>query len=213
MRFSPRLSLLLLALVFMLSGCSSRAGSSSSSAADTSLKAIPQADAQGQVPVGSFVTAPSEIDGFVLNEYNEALTASGYFYATWTAGTPTDYTNSEGKEAKLYDAQIYMIVYEGTDAEDAASRAAGWLAAAQQKYDIQEESTAGIGTDPSATADCHILTYSIEDDANPYTGGASAFVSSGSAAVCVETVRTPSWEGDTEEVLRSFLKKLEILSE
>ena len=57
MRFSPRLSLLLLVLAFVLSGCSSRAGSSSSSAADTSLKAIPQSDAQGQIPVGSFVTA------------------------------------------------------------------------------------------------------------------------------------------------------------
>lgn len=203
------LLILLPALLCMLSGCS--AGSSSSSrTADTSLTAIPQADPQGKVPIGSGVAVPSGIDGFVLSEYNEALTASGYFYAAWTAGEPSDYVNSDGEEAELYDAQIYMIVYEGTDSGDAASRAAGWLAAAREEYDVLEEgegSLPGFSREPAPK--CDLLSYASAGGSNPYAGGASAFASAGSTAFCVEVLRTPAWEGDARKVLLDFLQQVE----
>lgn len=205
-RFLP---VLLLALLCILSGCSAGPASSSRTA-DTSLTAIPQTDPHGKIPIGSGVAVPPGIDGFVLNEYNEALTANGYFYAAWTAGEPSDYVNSDGEEAALYDAQIYMIVYEGTDGEDAASRVAGWLAAAREKYDVLEErkgSLPGFSREP--VPKCDLLSYASSGGSNPYIGGASAFASAGSTAFCVEVLHTPAWEGDSYTVLLDFLRQVE----
>lgn len=191
--------LILMAGSLLLCGCAGKG--LNASAGDTSLMEIPEANEDGAVSIGGLVEAPASIDGFTLTEYNEALTASGYYYAAWTTGDAVPYTNSDGEEAELYPAQIYMIAYEGTDEADAASRAAAWLAAADQQYEVGEKTETDSGT---------ILSYSIPASSNPYCSGASAFSSAGTCAYCVEVLRTEDWSGDPGSVLSDFLQALSL---
>ena len=207
-----RLILLCLLSALLLAGCAGGgSGSDSASSGDTSLMEIPEADENGRIPVGSSVLAPAQFENFEIGEYNAALTASGFYYATWVTGSPTDYTNSDGDEAKLYDAQVYMVVYEGTDPDDAASKAAGWLEAARQSYRISETSTQTLGDGITPDdAECTVLAYTNEEASNPFAAGASAFFSSGKTAVCVEAVHTSGWNGDPGAVLDKFLKQMTV---
>ncbi|MBP3914253.1 MAG: hypothetical protein J6D14_07595 [Lachnospiraceae bacterium] len=186
-----------LAMIFMC-GCSAGPMSSLGDA-DTSLTTIPKADDSGMVAIGKLIKAPAETDGFKLTEYNEALSASGLIYAAWTTGEPSAYTNSDEEEVQLYPAQIYMIVYEGTDADDAASKAAGWLAAAEKQYNVTQKDESNGRT---------VLSYSVQNETSPYSEGTSAFFTDGTAACCVEVQRTSEWEGNPGEILAHFLDQL-----
>ena len=201
-RFFALIPALLLSLLLSLAGCSSPSNALLGSV-QKDAHALPVPDADEKIYLGRHVRAPFKSGEFVLNETNEALAASGFFYATWTTGEPVDFTNSNGENAKLYDAQIYAVVYEAPSSEDADMKAIGWAEAARQRYEISSEQTLPIGDHG-----CAFLEYLTPAETTPFEGGASAFFSVGSTAVCAELQYAPGWIGDPAESLKDFLKEL-----
>ena len=63
-------------------------------------------------------------EGLTPRENNDALTANGMYYATWSIGEAEPYTNEDGDEAQLYDAQVYVLLAGYNKAEKAKSSAA-----------------------------------------------------------------------------------------
>lgn len=162
---------------------------------------LPEADENGMFIVGNNISAPHDWDQMALNEYNEALAANGFYYATWTSGTPSTITNSEGEEALLYPAQLYMITYEGTNPDDAGSKAVGWLAQARKSYKITKETTYTANG-----REYVILEYTYKDSSNPYAQGCSAFLTSeDETAICAELVSVDPQDGTLSDLLKSFL--------
>lgn len=162
---------------------------------------LPEADENGMFVVGNNISAPHDWDQMTLNEYNEALAANGFYYATWTSGTPSKITNSEGEEALLYPIQLYMITYEGTNPDDAGSKASGWLAQARKNYKITNETTYAANG-----REYVILEYTNTDSSNPYAQGCSAFLTSADeTAICAELVSVERQDGELLGLLTSFL--------
>lgn len=165
---------------------------------------LPAPDENGMFSVGNNIYAPHSLGDMTLNEYNEALSANGFYYATWTSGDPSAITNSEGEAALLYPRQLYMITYEGTNSSDAGSKAVGWLAAAKKNYRVTEEYAFS-----AAGREYTILEYTFADASNPYAQGVSAFITSeNETALCAELVSTD--ENDSlRTLLESFLTSLQ----
>lgn len=170
-------------------------------AEDDAAIPLPEADENGMFVVGNNISAPHDLGQLALNEYNEALAANGFYYATWTSGTPSAITNSEGEEALLYPVQLYMLTYEGTNPGDAGSKAAGWLAQARKNYKITSETTYAANG-----REYVVLEYTHKDSSNPYAQGCSAFLTSeDETAVCVELVSVEPQDGELPVLLKSFL--------
>ena len=73
-------------------------------------------------------------DGMDDRENNEALAANGMYYATWSIGEGRPYTNEDGKEAQVYDAQIYLLLGGYKSAEEAENTLAQWKDMAGLQY-------------------------------------------------------------------------------
>lgn len=171
---------------------------------DNETVPLPEADENGMFVVGNNISAPRDWEQMALNEYNEALAANGFYYATWTSGTPSAITNSEGEEALLYPVQLYLITYEGTDPDDAGSKASGWLAQARKNYKITNETTYTANG-----REYVILEYTYKDSSNPYAQGCSAFLTSADkTAICAELVSVDPQDGTLLAQLKSFLDRV-----
>ncbi len=141
-------------------------------------------------------------DGFVLNESNDILSIAGLYYATWTAGEGEAITNAQGKEAVLYDAQIYVLLKECESDEDAAADIADWMKREESAYETSESTVTAAGRDFTA------LALTKAQDENPYHHGAAAFGVIGSNAVSVELLCRETWDGDPMATLTAFLNGL-----
>ncbi|MBQ8055126.1 MAG: hypothetical protein IJV58_10695 [Oscillospiraceae bacterium] len=171
---------------------------------DSTKPALPEADENGMFVFGNNISAPRDWGQMALNEYNEALAANGFYYAAWTSGTPSAITNSEGEEALLYPVQLYMITYEGTDPDDAGSKASGWLAQARKNYKITNETTYTANG-----REYVILEYTYKDSSNPYAQGCSAFLTSADeTAICAELVSVEPQDTALPAQLKSFLDRV-----
>ena len=171
---------------------------------DNETVPLPEADENGMFVVGNNISAPRDWEQMALNEYNEALAANGFYYATWTSGTPSAITNSEGEEALLYPVQLYLITYEGTDPDDAGGKASGWLAQARKNYKITNETTYTANG-----REYVILEYTYKDSSNPYAQGCSAFLTSADkTAICAELVSVDPQDDTLPAQLKSFLDRV-----
>lgn len=185
-------------------GASPEAASSGSASSRDIDTPLPEADENGKFIVGNTISAPYRFSGLTLNEYNEALAANGFYYATWIIGEPSSITNSDGENALLYPLQLYMVTYEGTDPADAGSKASGWLAAARKNYTITSERTFS-----AAGREYTLLEYIFTDASSPFVQGASAFLTSeGETAVCAELLSVEDKGNFLRETLESFLLSL-----
>ena len=120
----------------------------------------------GWVNVGGIVgvDTPAGLDS---REYNDTLGVNGMYYATWSSGTAEPYTNAEGQEAEVYDAQVYLLLAGYDEAGKAEDAAAEWLDMAAGQYSVED----------TATATCNgqeytVITYTFSFDTNPYQRGA-----------------------------------------
>ena len=144
------------------------------------------------------VDTPAGIDH---RENSDALAVKGMYYATWSIGEPEPYTNEEGDEAQLYDAQIYLLLAGYDGLEKAEESAAQWQAMANDRYAVdQAQSAACNGQEFS------VLTYAFDSETNPYARGASAFGVYGNYAVSVELSCRETFTSDPLEVLTDFLE-------
>lgn len=165
----------------------------------------PEAAADGSVWEDSWVTVGGVVgvdtpEGMDHRENNEALAVNGMYYAAWSIGEGRPYTNEDGEDAELYDAQIYLLLDEHKSAQDAGNTLTRWMELAQRQYAVAqtaEESHNG--------QDFTVITYSFDSDTNPYARGASAFGICGDYAVSVELACQEDFDGDAAQLLAGFL--------
>ena len=165
----------------------------------------PEKAADGQDWDKSWVTVGSIIgvdtpDGMEAQENNEALEAQGMSYATWSIGDAVPYTNADGDEAKLYDAQVYLLLSGSKSAELAEGALAQWQEMARQQYAIE-----GTATQTHNGQEFTVITYSFDSETNPYARGASAYGVYRNYAVSVEFVCQRDFDGDAAQLLAQFL--------
>lgn len=147
--------------------------------------------------------AAEPMEDFAFGESDDILGLSGVYYATWTNGDKRDFTNAEGEETVIFDAQIYVVAQECRTEEDAQRNVAAWSAREKQNYRIGEEF--GITLNGR---DYIMLTMLSGKAGNPYGFGAAAFTVSGSNALCVELVCSDSFTGNPQAVLEAFINGL-----
>lgn len=144
------------------------------------------------------VEAPED---FELGEYNDALSVNGIWYAVWNCGAePTPFTNAEGEEAEVYDAQIFLVLKECGSEDEAKANVADWVDREARSYetgDSQEITAAG-----QLFSGRPLLSSSAE---NPYSRGASAFAVRGETAISAELLCIESFQGDPTAILERFL--------
>ncbi len=140
------------------------------------------------------------LEGFTLNESNDALFMSGLYYATWTSGNGRDFVNSEGEKAVVYDAQIYVLLEECRDPEAAEEAVGTWTARERHSYETGEACTKTFGTQ-----DFTVLPLIAGSEGNPYTHGTAAFAVRNQWAVSVEFVCSDLFDGDSQALLEQFL--------
>lgn len=165
----------------------------------------PEKTADGQDWEESWITVGSIIgvdtpDGMDHRENNEALAANGMYYATWSMGEGVPYTNADGEDAELYDAQVYLLVGGYQSDKDAENTLIQWKDMASLQYVVEsttEENHNGV--------DFTVITYTFDSEDNPYARGASAFGCYRNFAVSVELTCQQDYIGNTVQLLGEFL--------
>lgn len=181
---------MLLVVCILLSGCA---------------QLPPEKAADGQdwnenwVTVGAVLGVDTP-EGLTPQENNEALSASGMYYATWSIGEATPYVNAEGEDATLFDAQVYALLARAESTEKAEGTRDNWLAMAQGQYNICQTTTE-VCNGQTFT----VITYTYDSDSNPYAFGASAFGVYRNYAISVELSCQEAFSGDPQEILLDFL--------
>ena len=181
-----------LALVLCLTGCGQ---------VPPALAADGAAWNEAWVTVGNVVGVDTP-EAMTPRENSDALAASGMYYATWSIGEAEPYTNEDGEDAQLYDAQVYLLLAGYTAAEKAEEKAAEWMAMANDRYAVEE--TQAITCNGQ---DFTVLTYTFASETNPYAKGASAFGVYRNYAVSVELSCQADFSGDPLEILTDFLNR------
>lgn len=182
-----RIAMILLAAVLLLTGC---AGADSQR--DPSWE-------ESWTAMGSLL-AIEPLEDFPLNESNDVLGISGLYYATWTCGEGQAYVNSEGEDAMVYDAQIYVLLKECTDGQAADLEVATWIDLEKQSYEAGEQETLTVGSQ-----EYQVLPLANGKESNPYPSGISAFAVRGKNAISVELVYSDRFTGSPRETLERFL--------
>lgn len=141
-------------------------------------------------------------EGMTLRENNDALSAKGMYYATWSIGEGETAVNEDREDAQIYDAQVYLLLagYDSTGKAEAA--AAEWLDMASEQYDVET-----TGAESCNGQTFTVITHTYTSEANPYARGASAFGVYGNYAVSVELSCREGFDGDTPELLTDFLER------
>lgn len=151
------------------------------------------------VTVGGIVGVDTP-EGMDPRENNEALAANGMYYATWSVGESEPYTNADGDEAQLYDAQVYLLLGGYKSTEDAENTLSQWKSMAELNYAVGETST-----QTHNGQEFTVITYTFESEENPYARGASAFGVYRNYAVSVELTCREGFQGDASQLLGGFL--------
>ena len=187
-----RMICLILALCLLLTGCS---GHYPDRAVDGAAW-----DREWTI-LGTVLGVEEPGDGLTLSENPVVLSGDATYYAVWTIGEGTQYTNEEGKDATVYDAQLYLLLYGCGDEEQARQAVSDWTEREHQVYDITQTS------DLTANAqDYSLLHYRTISDTNPYERGVVAFGVYRSYAVSAELTCAEGFEGDEAEILGRFLQ-------
>lgn len=157
-------------------------------------------DESGALEVGTVLTVRNTDERLKLLDNKTALAADGLYYATWGIGDSEPYENSDGETVDLYDAQLYLLLSETKDQEEAQKSMDTWLDAARTNYNVsaEEEITGGGQT-------YTMLTYTCKSPDTPYARGVSAFAVSDDSAVCIELTCVEGFQEDLRNILTDFL--------
>ena len=151
------------------------------------------------VTVGNVVGVDAP-EGMDHRENNEALAANGMYYATWSIGEGEPYTNADGEEATLYDAQVHLLLGGFKSGEEAQDTMAQWQEMAQAQYTVGETAEAVHNGQKFS-----LITYTFDGETNPYARGASAFGVYRNYAISVEFTCREGFDGGAEKLLAQFL--------
>ena len=139
-------------------------------------------------------------NGLTLSENPVVLTGDDTHYATWTIGEAAAYTNEDGKETELYDAQLYLLLYGCADEAGADEAVADWIEREQEVYQITDVVSENCNGQAYT-----VMLYEVGSDTNPYARGAVAFGVYENYAVSAELTCVDSFTGDAHEILTVFL--------
>ena len=151
------------------------------------------------VTVGEIVGVDTP-DGMDHRENNDALAANGMYYATWSIGGGSAYTNEDGDEAQVYDAQIYLLLGGYKSVEEAENTLTQWKDMAGLQYVVDQ-----TGPETHNGQDFTVIAYSFDSETNPYARGASAFGVYRNYAISVELTCLEGYDGDAAQLLSRFL--------
>ena len=152
--------------------------------------------------LGSVLGVEEPDNGLTLSENPVVLTGSDTYYATWTLGEPTAYTNAEGDDTDLYEAELYVLVLGHDEEEECSATLDEWLALEEETYQI--DSTEEVTCNGCTYT---LLSYTVTSDSNPYSRGITAFGQYKTYAVTAEFTCTAGFSGDEREMLVNFLKQ------
>lgn len=150
--------------------------------------------------LGSVLGVEEPGDELILQDNNIILSGSDIYYATWTVGEPTPYTNEDGDEVDLYSAQLYLLLSGCSDSNYAQQMVDDWIQRDQETYTASE-----MVKNTCNAQEYTILIYECGSETNPYSRGAVAFTTYGNYAVSAEFDCQDSYSEDVEEVLLRFL--------
>lgn len=136
--------------------------------------------------------------GMTLYEYNDIQGADGIYYAAWVSGEPVNITNDEGRNAELFPMQIYLLVQECGNDEEARQSAAQWRAVGESRYVMEPAPASGDFT-------CYMLT---PRDRSPFQRGLWMLGVHGGTAISVELMCTADSTEDIRAVAADFLSCL-----
>lgn len=189
-RWKYRLTALLLTGLLGLSGCSS----------------YPEQAADGTpwdpdwTMLGSVLGAEEPGNGFSLLENYSVLTGEDIYYATWVAGEPSAYTNEDGEDVDVYDAQLYLLAVGCADESYALQNQEDWIARQQETYTVTE-----TWSETRNGQEYTLLAYECGSETNPYQRGVSAFTVYGNYAISAELACRAEFTGQEREILLQFL--------
>lgn len=150
--------------------------------------------------LGSVLGAEEPGNGFSLLDNYSVLTGEDIYYAAWAAGEPTDYTNEDGEDVQVYDAQIYLLAAGYTDEAQAQQNQEEWIARQQETYAVTDS-----WSETRNGQEYTLLAYECSSETNPYHRGVSAFTVYGTYAVSAELACRESFTGQEREILLQFL--------
>lgn len=150
--------------------------------------------------LGSVLGAEEPENGFSLLDNYSVLTGEDIYYATWAAGEPTDYTNEDGEDVQVYDAQIYLLAAGYADEAQAQQNQEEWIARQQETYTVTDS-----WSETRNGQEYTLLAYECGSETNPYHRGVSAFTVYGTYAVSAEPACRESFTGQEREILLQFL--------
>ena len=150
--------------------------------------------------LGSVLGAEEPGNGFSLLDNYSVLTGEDIYYATWAAGEPTDYTNEDGEDVQVYDAQIYLLAAGYADEAQAQQNQEEWIARQQETYTVTDS-----WSETRNGQEYTLLAYECSSETNPYHRGVSAFTVYGTYAVSAELACRESFTGQEREILLQFL--------
>lgn len=150
--------------------------------------------------LGSVLGVEEPGNGFSLLDNYSVLTGEDIYYAAWVTGEPAPYTNEDGEEVEVYDAQIYLLAAGCADAAYAQQNEEEWMARQQETYTVTE-----TWTETRNGQEYTLLAYECGSETNPYERGVSAFTVYGTYAVSAELVCRADFTGQEREILLQFL--------
>lgn len=177
----------LLCFAFLLTACSSSSETNTAGNAD-------------YITVGNSLKIKNTNTQLTLLDNKETLAADGLYYATWVMGNSEVYENSDGDSIDLYDAQLYLLLGESENSENAQRNIDSWLAAAKTNYEIINEEESTIRKQPYL-----LITYNSKNNNSPYSHGISAFGTFNNNAVCIELTCRENFTEDLKPILINFL--------
>ena len=149
------------------------------------------------ITLGQTVGVEEPGHGLTLQD-NKA--ARDIYYAAWSIGDAQTYTDEEGQEKALYDAQMVFLLTDVGTAEEAQASVDEWLDMASDNYVI-----AGTAQQTYNGQEFTVLTYTFAEGTSSFARGASAFTTLGRFAISAEFACRDTYTEDPGEILADVL--------
>lgn len=147
-------------------------------------------------------------EAFTLLQNSDTISANQMAYAVWSMGEGEPYTTQDGKDATLYDAQLYILLARTKSLEKAQETLAEWMGIGEEMYVLASSAQERYGG-----REFTVITYSYSSEENPYSAGASAFCVFGNYCVSVEVTCRGDAADDPKALLTNFLEHLHYAGE
>lgn len=151
--------------------------------------------------VGSHLEINNTNKILILYDYKDTLASDGLYYASWRIGDAKLYENNDGDTVDLYDAQLYLLLGEFSNAENAQINRDSWLERGKSNYEISAEEEIIYNGQTY-----QMITYTFSGANNPYARGVSAFGVYENNAICVELTCQENFSEDLTAILTEFLE-------